>query len=313
MKRAHAVCIVIPTHNRARLVSRSIDSVLAQSYSDIGVVVVDDGSSDETESVLSRYRRESRVRLVRHEHNRGVTAAKNSGLNLIPPDSRYFGILDSDDALLPDAVEVLVRVFESTDDTYSQVMGWYRDRDGSEGSGRMPYREGIVTYEDALCGRFSGDFWKLVRRDMLGARRFEERASGGEVSVWWPMLKERPGWLVPDVVGICDTAGIDRVSARGFSPHEALPKMWAYQAVLDAVGPDMRRVAPRQFGAANAQMAKWAALAGCAGRARHASWLGMRASPSARSVMMGLFTVMPPFALRWLVSMLAEARARRGG
>ena len=312
VKPAPTVCIIIPTYNRAQLVTRSIDSVLAQSYGDIGLIVVDDGSHDETDSTLRRYEDEPRVRVVRHEHNRGVTAAKNSGLDLIPPDSKYFGILDSDDVLLPDAVAVLVRVFESSGEAYSQVMGWYRDRRGAEVSGEMPYREGLVTYQDALCGRFRGDFWKLVRRAMLGDGRFEERASGGEASLWWPMLKHRPGWLVPDVVGLVDTAGVDRISARGYSPDEALQKMWAYQAVLDAVGPDMRRLAPRQFGDASAQMAKWAVLAGCSGRARRASWQAVRASPSRRSIMIGLLALAPPTLFRWLVNARAGVGARLG-
>ena len=312
MTRAPTVCIVIPTYNRAGLITRSVDSALAQTYSDIGVIVVDDGSTDETEALLGRYEADSRVRLARHDHNRGVTAAKNTGLSLIPVASRYFGILDSDDVLLPEAIDILTRVFESSEGAYSQVMGWYRDPDGREGSGRMPYREGVVTYEDALCGRFRGDFWKLVQRDMLGAERFEERASGGEASLWWPLLKRKPGWLVPEVVGIVDTAGDDRISARGYTPAESLQKMWAYEAVLDAVGADMQRLAPRQFADANLEMAKWAAFAGCGDRARRASWQALRANPSARSVMTGLLSITPPPVLRWLVNRRASRRARIG-
>ncbi len=312
MKRAPAVCIVIPTYNRARLVPRSVDSVLAQTYTDVGVLIVDDGSTDETEVMLRRYAADARVHVVRHKTNRGVTAAKNVGLGLVPVDSRYFGILDSDDVLLPEAIETLTRVFASSDGAYSQVMGWYRRRDGAEGSGQMPYREGLVTYEDALCGRFRGDFWKLVQRDMLGGQRFEERASGGEASLWWPLLRRKPGWLVHEVVGIVDTAGADRISVRGYTPAESLQKMWAYQAVLQAVGSDMREVAPRQYAEANGEMAKWAALAGCGRRARHASWQALRASPSARSVMIGLLTIAPPSMLRWFVDRRVRWRVRTG-
>lgn len=293
MNPAPNVCIIVTTYNRASLVARSVDSVLSQTYSRCTVIVVDDGSSDETPAALQQYAAETRVHLVRHAQNRGVTAAKNTGLGLLPDDTDYFGILDSDDILLPDAVGSLVGVFEATGDAYSQVMGWYRDTAGTEISGHMTYREGEVSYLDALCGRFRGDFWKLFRRDMLGGRRFDERASGGEVCVWWPMLKEKPGWLIPDVIGLVDTSGSDRISVRGFSPTEAEPKMWAYHAVLEAVGPDMRRMAPRQFASANVEMAKWAALAGRRGLARRASWDAFRARPSARSILIGLLALAP--------------------
>jgi hypothetical protein len=232
-------------------------------------------------------------------------------LDNVPAESKYVGILDSDDVLLPDAVSSLVRVFEDTGDSYSQVIGWYRDRDGDELSGQMTSREGVVTYQDALCGRFEGEFWKLVPRDMLGARRFEERASGGEVSVWWPMLKEKPGWLIGDVVGEYDTSGHDRISLRGYSPAIADQKMWAYLAVLSAVGQDMRKVAPALFASANSEMAKWAALAGHRQRARQGSWQAIRARPSVRSFFIGLVALAPTSIVRGLVNarVLRQARA----
>lgn len=313
MNPAPGVHIVVTTYNRAPLVAHSVDSVLNQTHAGCRVIIVDDGSTDETQVVLQQYAAEPRVRLVRHAQNRGVTAAKNAGLDLLPGTADYFGTLDSDDILLPGAVASLVRVFETTGGVYSQVMGWYRDAAGAEMRGHMTYREGEISYQDALCGRFRGEFWKLVRCDMLGARRFDERASGGEVSVWWPMLKEKPGWLIPDVVGLYDASGSDRISVRGFSPSEAEPKMWAYRAVLEAVGWDMRRVAPRQFASANVEMAKWAALAGRRGLAFRATWEAFRARPSARSVLIGILSLAPTSVARRVANARAALRTLTAG
>ena len=228
----------------------------------------------------------------------------------MPVTSKYIGILDTDDMLLPGAVSLMVKVFEDTGSAYSQIMGWYRDRDGAQISGRMTFREGAISYEDALCGRFSGDFWKIVPRELLGARRFEERASGGEVSVWWPMLKEKPGWLIDEVVGVVDTSGPDRISLRGFSPGVADQKMWAYLAVIGAVGSDMRRVAPDLFASATSEMAKWAALAGQRRRARRGAWQAIRARPSLRTFFIGLVALVPTSIVRALVNTRARLRAR---
>lgn len=109
--------------NRARLVVRAIDSALAQTYVNLDVVVVDDGSTDDTWSVLQAYRADPRIRLIRLDRNRGVTAAKNAGLAAIEGGTSYAGILDSDDSLMPDAIARLVDVFEATGDRYSQVFG----------------------------------------------------------------------------------------------------------------------------------------------------------------------------------------------
>src|SRR5215212_3800013 len=98
------IVLIVPTHNRAHCVARAIDSALAQERSDLGVLVVDDGSTDGTGEVLARYAGDRRVEVVRSAANRGVTAAKNLGLDHLPPDCELFGILDSDDFLLPRAI-----------------------------------------------------------------------------------------------------------------------------------------------------------------------------------------------------------------
>src|SRR5215203_3620455 len=202
--RSH-VTIIIPTYNRARQVTQAIDSALGQTYPYLDVVVVDDGSTDETLDVLRGYDAEPRLHIVRLPRNMGVTAAKNAGMANVPAETIYLGILDSDDTLLPSAVDTLVRVFDADEGRYSQVYGWCVERTTGELMGRMPYREGPVRYEDALSGRFSGEFWQLASCRLLNGKRFDERAAGGESAVWWPLLKQREGWLIGDVVRQYDT------------------------------------------------------------------------------------------------------------
>ncbi len=90
------VSVVIPTYNRARLVGRAIDSVLAQSYQDIEILVVDDGSTDDTAAVVARYGEP--VRYL-PQANAGVGAARNVGVRAARHELIAF--LDSDDYWLP--------------------------------------------------------------------------------------------------------------------------------------------------------------------------------------------------------------------
>src|SRR5438034_4668818 len=89
------VSIIIPTYNRARTIERAIDSALKQSYPNIEIIVIDDGSTDDTGDVLKKYDR--RIRIYMHETKKGVTSAKNSGLDQIR--GKWFTILDSDDEI----------------------------------------------------------------------------------------------------------------------------------------------------------------------------------------------------------------------
>jgi glycosyltransferase involved in cell wall biosynthesis len=98
------VSVVIPTCNRASSVERAIDSVLAQTHQALDIIVVDDGSTDDTaERMVRRYGNDSRVRYLR-QSNQGVSAARNTGLAAVR--GAYVALLDSDDTWKPWKIEV---------------------------------------------------------------------------------------------------------------------------------------------------------------------------------------------------------------
>ena len=99
--RAHAsrVSVVIPCYNHAHFLEQAIESVLKQSYSDFEIIVVDDGSTDNTAEVAGRY---SPVRYV-YQENAGLSSARNTGLR--HSRGEFLVFLDADDRLLPHALE----------------------------------------------------------------------------------------------------------------------------------------------------------------------------------------------------------------
>ena len=101
------VSAIIPTYNRAHLVTEAIDSVLAQTYPHIEVIVVDDGSTDDTMARLAPYG--SRIRVIRQE-NAGPAAARNKGI--AASSGGLVAFLDSDDLWLPAKIERQVRLLQ---------------------------------------------------------------------------------------------------------------------------------------------------------------------------------------------------------
>jgi hypothetical protein len=96
--------IVITTFDRARILRRCLDSALAQTWSDSEVIVVDDGSSDDTVASLADYD-DQRLRIVAHERNRGINPARFTGV--ASARGEWIVVVDSDDELFPDALERL--------------------------------------------------------------------------------------------------------------------------------------------------------------------------------------------------------------
>ena len=110
------VAVVIPTFNRGWIVSEAIDSVLGQTCRDFELIVIDDGSEDDTQTILNRYVRSEhggKIRVIRQE-NRGVSAARNRGIR--EASGRFIALLDSDDLWLPEKLEKQMEFFGQNPD-----------------------------------------------------------------------------------------------------------------------------------------------------------------------------------------------------
>ena len=107
------VSIVMPVYNRSLLLSRAIDSVLKQTYHDFELVIVDDGSTDETQYLLNFYLKTYPDKIIvhRNESNLGVSNSRNIGNKLAR--GKYIVVLDSDDYFLPDFLENAVGYMET--------------------------------------------------------------------------------------------------------------------------------------------------------------------------------------------------------
>jgi glycosyltransferase involved in cell wall biosynthesis len=107
------ISIIIRTYNRGYIIGEAIESVLSQTYGDFEIIVVDDGSSDDTAEAVQRFRSD-KIRYMRHDRNRGVSAAGNTGIKAAKGD--IIAHLDSDDLWKPDMLGSLMDVLERHDE-----------------------------------------------------------------------------------------------------------------------------------------------------------------------------------------------------
>jgi glycosyltransferase involved in cell wall biosynthesis len=99
------ISIITPTYNRADLLGQTIESVLAQTYPDWELIIIDDGSADNTSEVVSRYlEKDGRIKYF-YQENRGLPAARNSGIRKAA--GKYLAFLDADDLYFPDSLKNL--------------------------------------------------------------------------------------------------------------------------------------------------------------------------------------------------------------
>lgn len=101
------VSIIVPVYNTAKYLERSISSIINQTYQNLEIICVDDGSTDGSEKILDRLAEEdARIKVI-HKQNEGVTAARNTALHMAVGD--YIGFVDSDDYIDKEMYELLVK------------------------------------------------------------------------------------------------------------------------------------------------------------------------------------------------------------
>ncbi len=169
------VSVILPTYNRARFLPRAIHSVLGQSYGDLELIVVDDGSEDDTPDVVGNIA-DPRVRYVRIARNQGISAARNHGLR--EAKGELLAFQDSDDEWDPQKLEKQIRFLEADPDAEIVYCDMYRHRaDGAVFYFRSPsLRKGLLVNPET-------GYWQsymlamqptLMRRECLLEERFDE-------------------------------------------------------------------------------------------------------------------------------------------
>jgi glycosyltransferase involved in cell wall biosynthesis len=255
------VSVVVPTYNRAGLVTRAIDSVLAQSWPDVEIIVVDDGSTDDTVARLDAYRSRPNIRIVRHPSNLGATAAKNTGLDAV--SGAFATILDSDDELLPDAIERLMAVLDRLGSDVGMVFANCVDPATGAWTGEGLVESGYVTFRDAVTARFRGEFWGIWRSSALGDRRFDPRLPGeSESIVWHDMYRTTRVYYLHQALRRYYRGSIDSVSRMNLEPANVVRVRRKYEVYLERFGEDLLRLDRGVYAKHVQAIALWHILAG---------------------------------------------------
>jgi len=195
MNKKPKVSCIIPTYNRASFLPQAIDSVLAQDYEGIELLVIDDGSTDHTFSILKGYGQ--RIRAFR-QSRKGVSAARNLGLE--KSAGEYIAYLDSDDVWLPRKISIQARFLDRNPDyplCYTEEI-WYRNGIRvNSGRRHRKYSGRIFTHCLPLC--IISPSSAMTRRKVLEeAGGFDEDMPAAEdYDLWLRITACHPVYLVP--------------------------------------------------------------------------------------------------------------------
>ena len=194
------ISVIVPTYNQSRYLARAIESVWAQDLNDVEIIVVDDGSTDDTEAILQELSNQGRLRYFRQE-NQGPAAARNRGIR----ESRgeLIAFLDSDDFWLPGKLKAQLNALARTGDRFSYC-----------GSKVIDENESLIALAPASTddGRFINLVWGnrfatptvLVQRSLLDeVGLFDESLRTGEDwDLWLRLASKGPGACVSEPLAV---------------------------------------------------------------------------------------------------------------
>jgi glycosyltransferase involved in cell wall biosynthesis len=137
------VSVILPCYNGEQFIHEAIASVLNQTFKDLEIIVVDDGSTDDSVKIIETFLGDKRVRLLRHSVNRGIPATRNTGIK--DSSGSFISFLDQDDLWLPGKLEKQLAVFEN--DTARDVGLVFSDIRVLNSEGRSREHENRVTFD----------------------------------------------------------------------------------------------------------------------------------------------------------------------
>ncbi len=140
MKNQKLISVIVPVYNIEKYVSKCIESILRQTYSNLEIILVDDGSTDNSSNILNIFsRKDNRIKVLRKE-NGGLSDARNYGLDRAKGDYIFF--IDGDDYISDECIEFLENAIEvyNADISTTQFIRYYENEEPNASDGRnMPY------------------------------------------------------------------------------------------------------------------------------------------------------------------------------
>lgn len=226
------VSIITPVYNQERYVEETIKSVLSQTYSPIEYIVINDGSTDASLSIIERYR--DKVTVI-DQPNRGQAATLNRGWS--QSTGEFIGYLSSDDVLAPDCIERLVAVLLADDD----VVCAYPDCDLISSESTVLKR--------SVCRPFSIEELVIGQECYIGPGALWRAAAHRQIGGWKPILRlapDREYWMRLSKLG---QFYFLRKTLAGYRLH---PESISYKEVSETVSREYLTVLDEYFAAGGA-------------------------------------------------------------
>lgn len=193
------VSVIMPSYNTARYIVQSIESIIAQTYSNWELIIVDDCSTDNTDEVVKKYLGDERIKYFKNEKNSGAAVSRNKAL--MEAKGRWIAFLDSDDLWLPKKLEKQLNFMKCNDYHFSYTNYSEIDESGQKNgvtvSGpRKISKSGFYNY----C--WPGCLTVMYDADVVGLIQISDIKKNNDYAMWLKVCKKADCYLLNEELSL---------------------------------------------------------------------------------------------------------------
>ena len=240
--------IITPTYNRSHTLERSINSILNQEYQNFEMIIVDDGSTDETAKFMKKYENNSKIKYLQMQENKGVNAARNFGFKHMSKDSQWITLLDSDDEFFPSALSNMKKIIEK-----NKELNYFRFAEVFTNGKKACYAkyDGLIAdYEATVSEKDIYGGWTATLNKSIIQKgfKFNETINGFESLNWFELSKTENCFYSLCVVKLyhIDTNSLTRPSKKDWSFYQNCKK--GNELLFENFGEDMQKFKSKNLG-----------------------------------------------------------------
>ena len=203
--RNELISIIVPIYNVENYLRQCLDSIQNQTYKKFECIMVNDGSTDSSQQLAEEYLTDSRFKLI-NQSNKGLSGARNTGINHIREESTFVAFVDSDDYIYPDFLETLIEHIEDDVDIIEGMIEYFNDEIKVDNVFHN-FEKQILTTKDEKLGKLALNelrvsvFSKLFRKSLLTEDFFPEGWIFEDLAVVPELVSHSGKWIkLPKVI-----------------------------------------------------------------------------------------------------------------
>ena len=188
------VSIIMPSYNTAKFISETITSVLAQTYPNWELIIVDDCSTDDTDAVIRPYLADDRIRYIKNEENSGAAVSRNRALR--EAKGKWIAFLDSDDLWLPEKLEKQIAFMEKN--RYAFTYTDYRIRLNGTWLPYIYTGPSVVNRRKMYNYCYFSTITVMYDREKIGLVQIEDLRKNNDYAMWLQIIEKSNCYRFPE-------------------------------------------------------------------------------------------------------------------